>query len=249
MSTIVNYAKAAAASTWMSTIGGRGEFRDLLQRTAVVLPGDLDRTTCNVLVERMEACIANPAHPRLWRDETGSDTRVMGFEQDIGDMVRHFDIPRRIKAVDDYTGRRTKSWFLMANRVVPKPNNKGSGGGLHRDSPFSHQVKCIWYLTDVTASTGPFQYGPGTHRGLLRSRGTLQLGQMRFDSIDMELVEAHAPAGSLLVCDTKCVHGGKAIEDGMRYAVTLYTLPTKGGAAAIFEKVGISSALALAHQI
>src|SRR3546814_14658032 len=38
-----------------------------------------------------------------------------------------------------YVGRSTKSWLLMANRLLPKDGNLGSGGGLHRDSPFSHQ--------------------------------------------------------------------------------------------------------------
>jgi len=244
MSLAVNYAKAAAASAWMATVGGRGEFSELLEKTAFVVPGDLDPAVCQALVDRMEACIADPAHPRIWRDGVGSDTRVMGFEQDIGELVRHFDIPGRIRAIDEYMGRRTRSWFLMGNRVVPKPDNKGSGGGLHRDSPFSHQVKCIWYLTDVTTSTGPFQFAPHSHRDLLRRRRTVPLGQTRFETYDQEVVEVHASAGSLLVCDTKCVHGGKPIEDGTRYAVTLYTLPTRQGAGDIFRKTGIDPTLA-----
>jgi hypothetical protein len=48
----------------------------------------------------------------------------------------------------------------------------------------------------------------------------------------------------MLVCDTKCIHSGKPIEKGVRYAVTLYTLPTEDGAADLFRKSQIDPALA-----
>lgn len=185
-------------------------------------------------------------HPRVWRDQVGSDSRNKGFEQDIGDLVEHFKIERRIKAIDEYLGRPVKSWFLMANRVVPVENNLGSGGGLHRDSQFSHQVKCIWYMNDVNAENVPFEFVPGSHFNEVSVRDTYSLGEYRFDSVRRghELVEADASAGTMLVCDTKCIHSGKPIEKGVGYVVMLYKLPIEDGTAEIFRKSQIDPALA-----
>jgi len=234
-----SYAKTLASSVWMNTVAGRGQFKALKQRTAMVYPNSLPRDVCEELVSRIDSILEVDKHPRTWRDSLDSDMRILSFEQDIPDLIEHFDIEHKVRAINAYLGLKTKSWLLMANRVVPKPNNLGSGGGLHRDSPFSHQLKCIWYLSDVTAVTGPFCYLPGSHLNILERRATYPLGEMRFDEVQDDLVEVRAEAGSLLVCDTKCIHGGKPIEKGKRYAVTLYTFIRSGGKEAIYRKSGL----------
>lgn len=132
--------------------------------------------------------------------------------------MKHFEVPRRIDAIDAFVGRKTKSWFLMASLLLPKDNSIGSGGGLHRASPFSNQVKCIWYLYDVTTENDPFQSFPETRFKPMKTRKDYPLGESRFDSVSHELVEAKA--GSLLACDTKGIYSGKPIKKGVRYAVT-----------------------------
>ena len=245
MTIFVNYAKAVAAQAWIRLFGERGEFAILKEKTAIVIEDVLPKEVCLKLMAQIDAVVDNPAHPRVWRDDVGSDSRILGFEHEIGDLVRHFDIEKRMKAVAEYTGRRERSWFLMANRVIPKENNLGSGGGMHRDSPFSNQVKCIWYLNDVAEDNGPFQYIHGTHVNQLKSRDLYPLGKSRFDGMKEKYAEVHAKAGSLLVCDTKCIHGGKPITKGVRYAVTLYTLPKVEGAADVFRKSSIDPRLAV----
>ena len=145
-----------------------------------------------------------------------------------------------MKAIDAYLGTRTRSWFLMANRVVPKPGNLGSGGGLHRDSAYSHQVKCIWYLCDVASGNGPFRYIPGSHRSAFADRRHYPLGENRVAAAERPLAEVTAKAGSLLVADTKCIHGGKPIERGARYALTLYTYKSIEKSRSVFRELGIN---------
>lgn len=246
MTSVINYAKSVAVLGWMRLFGTKGEFSGLKEQTAMIVAADLPKEVCDALIEKIETVLADPSHPRVWRDQVGSDSRILGFEQDIGDLAEHFKIERRIKAIHQYLGRPVKSWFLMANRVVPVANNLGSGGGLHRDSPFSHQVKCIWYLNDVNAENGPFTYLPGSHFNAISARDAYPLGEYRFDGVHLRdtLCEVHAQAGSMLVCDTKCIHSGKPIERGLRYAVTLYTTHSVGGAAATFRKSQIDPALA-----
>lgn len=243
MSTLINYAKAVAVSGWMKLVGGRGELSALRNQGAMIIPNALPREICSDLITQIEEVCETQDHPRVWRDPHQSDTRIIGFEHIIGEQVQHLDLPRWIRAIGDYLGQQPKSWLLMANRVIPKPNNLGSGGGLHRDSPFSHQVKCIWYLSDVTSETGPFQYVPGSHADVLTHRDRYPLGQMRFNAIHDPLVEVTAAAGSLLVSDTRCIHGGKPIRAGARYAVTLYTFPGKSGARTMYERAGLDSDL------
>ncbi len=246
MTTAINYAKSMAALGWMRFFGTKGEFRGLKEKTAMIYEGDLPKEVCVTLREKIDVTLDNPSHPRVWKDKVGSDNRIFGFEQDIGGLTQHFKIERRIKAIEEYLGRPVKSWFLMANRVLPVEKNLGSGGGLHRDSPFSHQVKCIWYLNDVSTDNGPFEFVPGSHFNVMSTRDAYPLGEYRFDSVRRgdRLVEALATAGSMLVCDTKCIHSGKPIQKGVRYAVTLYTLPTEDGAADVFRKSQIDPALA-----
>ena len=239
MTAFVNLGKEIVSATWMRAIGMRGKFRELRDRTAIIKPGALPEEVCTDLVERIDRIADQDTHPGVWRDDVGSDTRILGFEHDMPDLMGHFQIPENIRAIDDYLAIRTKSWLLMANRVLPKQNNAGSGGGMHRDSPFSHQVKCIWYLSDVSAKTGPFQYVPGSHLNAIRTRARYPLGQSRIPTVAEPLTEVHADAGTLLVCDTKCIHGGKPIEEGARYAVTLYTYPSKDGTAELLKKSGI----------
>lgn len=248
MKVVINYLKAILASIWMRFWAGRGELRPLQTETAKVIPQVLPEPVCQQLVGKIEAILADNKHPRVWRDSKGSDNRIWGFEQDIDDLVDNFDIPRWMRAVDKYTGTKTRSWCLMANKLVPVDGNFGSGGGMHRDSPFSHQVKCIWYLNDVGSLNGPFQYLPGTNVNIIRDRRRYRLGENRFHGIKKEATEVHATAGSLLVCDTKCIHGGKPIEEGARYAVTLYTFSRESGVKSIFEKSGLDPALALEVQ-
>lgn len=243
MTGTLHYLKALLAMAWMGCFGARGEFSALKSQTAMLVPDALPPDVCAELRSRIEVICSLEEHPRMWRDRTESDTRILGFEHEIGDLLEFFQIERWINAIDLYLGLKTRSWFLMANRVIPKEDNLGSGGGPHRDSPFSHQVKCIWYLSDVTAETGPFRYVPGTNSRLIKARDRYPLGEMRFNSVSDDMVEVHARAGTLLICDTKCIHGGKPIQSGARYAITLYTFVRPDGDRTVFRQLGLDPAL------
>ena len=145
--------------------------------------------------------------------------RVLTQEQ-----IQSLRIPEKISSVKEYTGRPVKSWGLMANRVVFAKNNLGSGGGWHRDSPYSHQIKFIWYLTDVDTMNGAFEVVPNTN--CHRWRVKLGLGRYRYDGTEVPVELANAVVGSkgsLITCDTHAVHRGRPLAAGHRYAITLYT--------------------------
>ena len=239
MTSAISYAKTVAVLGWMQLVGGKGDFSDLKKETAMVFENQIPRDVCVDIRCRIDEMADKEDDDRVWRDAIGSDTRILAFESLIPEYIHYLKIQERIRAIDDYLGSKTRSWFLMANRVLPKLGNLGSGGGLHRDSPFSHQVKCIWYLSDVTAENGPFQYVPGSNFSVLGDRHKYPLGKYRFGSIQDTPVDVLAPAGSLLVADVKAIHAGKPIESGARYALTLYTYKSAEKSRESFREQGV----------
>lgn len=238
----IGYLKLAASDLLLAIFGNQGAFSELSAKTAIVRSGSLSPELCKTLRLRIDSVLAGEESGRVWSDKLGADKRILGFEADMPDLVDSFAIQENIRNVEAYVGRRVRSWTLMANRIMPKRDNLGSGGGLHRDSPFSHQVKSIWYLSDVDENNGPFQYVPGSHRDLIGQRSRYPLGSYRFANVDEPLISVLGSEGTLLICDTRCIHGGRPIVDGARYAVTLYTFYDRDGAGRFFASAGLDPA-------
>ncbi|MEM8918566.1 MAG: phytanoyl-CoA dioxygenase family protein [Pseudomonadota bacterium] len=243
MSSPLSYVKVVASEGYMRLFGNRGPFRFLSNQTAKLFPAALGDELCSDLVSVIDETINDPNNGRIWQDELNSDVRILQFEKDIPDHIDQFGIEDHIANIDAFLGSTTRSWMLMANRLTPRPGNLGSGGGFHRDSPFSHQVKCIWYLSDVGPENGPFGYVDGTDKNLVGQNRQFPLGQYRFETIDQPVTEVVAPAGTLLVCDTRCIHGGVPIREGHRYAVTLYTFRESNDVESMFAKSGLDPAI------
>ncbi|MCD1648045.1 phytanoyl-CoA dioxygenase family protein [Marinobacter adhaerens] len=234
----MKYLKAIISDLWMYLFGGKGELSSLKRSTAIVREAHLSSQVCQMLRERIDRVILEEKHEYIWKDSCGSDTRILCFEKFIPDLVANLNIEKLISSADQYTGRKTKSWFLMANRLVPKEGNKGSGGGLHRDSAYSHQVKFIWYLSNVDLDQGPFQYLPGSNGSSFLNPRQYPIGQTRYKNVNAPLTRVLGKEGDLLICDTRCIHGGKPISSGVRYAVTLYTFPDPLGTRKILTRSG-----------
>ncbi len=215
---------------WFSDIhigifGKKGKLAPVYSSTAMVIQDDLDDQIIQKIKNKVDEIIEKKENKRLWVDDFSADHRILGFEKDMPELVDILRIEDRLTSVEEYLGRKIGSWFLMANKIVPVEGNLGSGGGVHRDSPYSHQIKHIWYLTDVNEDNGPFQYVEGSHRDAPATARKYPLGQARFEDFYSEYNTVCAPAGSLLICDTKCLHRGAPISTGSRYALTLYTSP------------------------
>lgn len=236
-----NYIKITFIKIWMSLFASKGELKNLRHDTVKIIDNYLPLSVCDEIIKRFELIEKNANYSYRWSDALESDTRLWCFEKEIKELLPHFEVDRWIRASDAYTGRDTQSWCLMANRIISKENNLGSGGGLHRDSPFSHQIKFIWYLNDVNGFNGAFQYLPGTHTDIWWNRKLFPLGEHRFPNVETPngMKEVHAKAGTLLICDTKCIHRGKPLQNGIRYAITLYTFYDSEGIDKILKQSGL----------
>jgi len=208
---------------------------DAIRRDGLrVLPGFYPRSACTELTEAIDAIVA--AHPdRLERDAEGSDHRIWGSEK-VTAMIRAFyDDPKLESFAASYLGTSVANITTLAAKLLVRPENKGSGGGWHRDSMFERQFKAIIYLSDVGPDNGPFQYlvGSNTRRSVLDTlrytRGKSNL--KRFEDEDIDGICRANPsavrtitgsAGDVILVDTRGIHRGRPIEAGVRYTLTNY---------------------------
>lgn len=225
------------ADSYLRVFGLRGPYSRLAAETALVFRGQLPAGDCRRLVAGLGAELdkGSESSGLYWQDDEGADQRFFQFERVCPDAVRILDIPAEIRKISRYLGFPVGAWTLLASRIVDAPGNKGSGGGWHRDSAFRHQVKVLWYLTDVGNDNGPFCYLPGSNFRRRSDRAT-GYGTRHASEVDGG-VAVIGPAGTKLVCDTKCFHGGAPLKVGARFAVTLYTFETKGQMELLFAKL------------
>ncbi len=188
---------------------------------------------CVRITEQMDELIRT--NKKIWIDSLQSDHRIF-FSNLASEQINRFFRDKMITDVLSAYERTTAySGFTLANKLVFKPNNAGSGGGWHRDFVKRKQTKALLYLTDVSGETGPFQFIQGTHEFGSILRFQKQFGfkynQSRFTDVQIDdvireypelLVTITGKKGTLILVDTRGIHRGKPIEAGNRYALTNY---------------------------
>jgi len=199
-----------------------------------VLPSFFDADFCSSLRNEVDQLIAS-YNDILWVDKYDSDRRIFGANEVSEKIDSFYSNPFISEVTSRYERGRIKSGFTMAARMKWKPNNLGSGGGWHRDDATRKQVKAITYLSDVNENNGPFEYLTGSHKPfdvLKKQWGyDLKFNQNRFsDEVVGEMIKDHperlhtflAPAGTVIIVDTRGIHRGKPMKNGSRYALTNY---------------------------
>lgn len=235
---ILEFFKLLIADIFTNLMGYRGRLKYLSALGYARFDNELPDDLADRIALEIDNVISSGDDTGIWRDNCGSDTRILCFERKMPELEKLLGIHEKISDIEEYTGRRITNWYLMANKVVFVEGNAGSGGGLHRDSPFSHQIKYIYYLSDVSPQNGPFAYADASHRLLLWQR---KLGVMRHENENEmpALSEITGQRGTLLVADTRGLHRGMPIKSGHRYALTLYTFYSTNAAQKSLENLGL----------
>ena len=171
---------------------------------------------------------------KAWQDDVKSDTRLFGIDHKIKYFENFFlKNETLVNIYKKYISSSKISSMIMANRVLPKKNNIGSGGNWHRDDKDGRQLKFILYLTDVKPNNGGFNYLRYTHKPLNRIFNSIQMGcginawnfsqdQINKLSPKYEFVDVTGKAGDLIIVDTSGIHKGSPIHKGSRIALTQY---------------------------
>ena len=205
--------------------------RELLQNGFVLLPRFFDKEYVDTVVEEL---IAKGEDIYNWKDQEKSDNRAYQAERSLSSLDKFYANDFIKRTASWFYGTKKLNSFILLNKLIPVLNNKGSGGGWHRDSPTRHQFKAILYLSDVSVKNGPFQIIPKSNRKRYIIRDFIRLGKVKryrftdedigrilsFDEYDIKNIVG--PPGSLLLVDTKAYHRGMPIIEGQRLAATIY---------------------------
>lgn len=203
-----------------------------------IIPNFYDRGTCNKFINQINKFMSN--HPTLIkRDKLNSDNRIFGaeyisplFKKSLKKMI---SFTKKIGRV--YLRQDISLFMMMANRVIHKKKNIGSGGGWHKDS-FSKQFKSILYLNDVNKTNGAFQIIKNSNNDLFMLKLIHKLGKKfpvtRFSNNEInkfvknknkQVVNLTGKAGTLILVDTSIIHRGSPLLNGKRFAITNYFYP------------------------
>lgn len=204
----------------------------LKQDGIFVIPNFISKEMCESLRDNIDQILKNS--DRVWTDEHNSDSRIYSIEL-ISKIFNFFKDDEYIKEIASYyTGRSGVEKTILGAKLIYQTNNLGSGGGWHRDSPHSTQFKAILYLSNVTNKNGPFEYIIGSHKpfSLLIETlgGVVKPSQYRYSEREVKSFRAYknmvkklvASEGTLILVDVHGIHRGAPIEEGERYALTLY---------------------------
>jgi len=178
---------------------------------------------------------------KLWIDSLKSDYRIFGANRASALVYEFCQDPFIHNIWKNYDPGLPSDFFTTVGRLKFIEGNHGSGGGWHRDCADGRQFKSIIYLSDVERANGPFEYIEGSHKPLNFLRGWLKHlyghEQYRFTEADVEKYLASFPnqkkqtflgkAGTLLLVDTRGIHRGSPIFEGVRYAMTNYFFSNK----------------------
>lgn len=165
----------------------------------------------------------------------GGDQRFYGIDRYSPDLRFFLDNKFFDELCFAVQGYRSKSKETMSNILRFKPDNVGSGGGWHRDSPFTNQFKAFLFLTDVSADNGPLTIIRNTHtrRSIRKVSEVLGVSREQYRFSDEEVKRAveilnlkiepiTCSAGTLVLANTRILHRGSSLKAGERVALTNY---------------------------
>lgn len=209
--------------------------KEINKKGYYVINDFLSKTEADELKNELDYLLDNSSI-NIWRDELKSDNRIF-FANKINNKIKKILENESITLIKkSYTGNVNKKGSLsLASKLIFKENNLGSGGGWHRDTPYSRQFKAVIYLSDVGYESGPFTYIPYSHKKINSIKAVLMRvfkgGQYRYSDEEIEAYnnlfktqpkEITGKAGTLILTDTKGIHRGAPILKGMRYVLFNY---------------------------
>lgn len=166
---------------------------------------------------------------KIFSYKTDDDIRMFGFEKvldkDIVKLFFYIDSEASLR----FFNKKPIFQSLMVNKTF-KPSEKlglGSGEGWHRDSLIKKQMKTIYYLTKVNNKNGPFTYLEPKLKifcrfyPMKRRLGKNDENNLKFCSNKISITSNKPGFGFSMI--TNYPHRGIPVEDGVRYAVTVYS--------------------------
>lgn len=231
--------KSIFKSYKLSDANNRHILNELKEKGYYVLESYYSEEICQKIIKKIDSTLLIQKMD-TWVDSVGSDHRIYGANKVCVDINRFYSDDFINDVLQSYEGFPYKDGFTLAAKLVAVEQNIGSGGGWHRDSSATKQTKAIVYLTDTFKANGPFQYIRGSHKfvdlirlafsngfSLLKTRFTDYEVQNILDAKKEKPITFIAKRGTVILVDTRGLHRGSPIEEGVRYALTNYNFVGK----------------------
>jgi hypothetical protein len=234
-----------------STEHSRQSIREALRtRGLVILPGLIPGETCDAILSHILACSGKYSGDGVQTQETTEqydrnsprgtkftvDTKQMLTEEKLQSLLCDESL---LAAAQDYLGGApiidiATAWWSAES--FGKPDAEAAQF-FHFDMDRTRWLKVFVYLTDVTSTSGPHVFIPGTHRDGGIPAELLSRGYARLTDDDVarhfppeSWVEATGPKGTVILEDTRGLHKGKPVASGDRLIFQIeYTVSLFGG--------------------
>jgi hypothetical protein len=227
---------------------GEKAFNEVVEKGYSIVKGYKPESYVENVVSEIENIIET--NDKIWRDDVGADNRIY-FANHGSELIDDFYSDSSISDfVKIYEDSGSLVGFTLAAKISAKANNKGSGGGWHRDYFLRKQTKAILYLSDTAEENGPFQYLEGSHKyGNIKSyieKYNFKFNQYRYSQKEVNQILDDTPnqlktltgkKGDLILVDTRGIHRGKPIAESERYALTNYFWANKPDVPAHIKKL------------
>ena len=205
----------------------------------IIIPNFYTSKECQILRDEIDRLIDIYKDENiLWRDTLNCDQRLY-MSNDRSELINRFYKDKFLSSVaENYFKGKMSVMQTLGSKLSFVKDNKGSGGGWHRDANF-FQFKCILYLSNVDNSNGPFQIIENSHKLKSIIKDTTI---MRKKSLDVRISDDEierlinidsnrykqliSSQGTLIFVDSSCIHSGKPIEYGSRYTLFNYFYPS-----------------------
>ena len=201
-----------------------------------VIPQYFSQKDCFKIQKEMKYKF-NTLKKRIKLDKKKSDHRLWASEKYIKSVVK-FNRDKFIKKIsEEFMQTKMSVLCTLANKVIYKRNNLGSGGGWHRDN-YNPEFKAILYLSDVKKNNGPFQFIENSHKVRSIFKDSLKLSKYYPDttyknsdinkvSKNKKIITIIGKPGTLLLLNTRMIHRGMPIKEDSRFALTNYYFPVE----------------------
>jgi ectoine hydroxylase-related dioxygenase (phytanoyl-CoA dioxygenase family) len=211
-------------------------FLELKKNGYVIIKNFISTRDCELIIQDIEKfLIANKE--LTYHDNNYSDQRIHGAENISHKINSFYTNKLAIELGKYYYGGELENLMTMANKTIFVKDNKGSGGGWHRDG-LNFQYKAILYLVQVNQNNGPFQLIAKSNSLLNIFKTCLKynldpfntrIGNLAAEKIILNnrdlLKTITGLAGDLILVDTSLIHRGCPLNKDKRYALTNYYYP------------------------
>ena len=192
----------------------------------IIYHNNLKSDVCNLIINNFDELNKK----KIFSTKKKDDIRIFGFEKVLDKNITNLFFDIDTKSSIKFFKKKPLYQTLMVNKTFVSSDKlgSGSGGGWHRDSYFKKQHKTIFYLTKVNIENGPFTYLEPKLKIFsrfypMKTRLSANADKkLNFCSNKISITSEKPGLGFSII--SNYIHKGIPVINGVRYAVTVYSL-------------------------